>query len=177
MAVSVAAIAQATQSKMMKLAESGSLGVQHHECIPSSSSCSLYSSTSFSPHRHSTCTGGLRSGSGMPHSCSSSSCSSSSSRSPLVTCSVAIGAHRGGMKQWSHVRAASGSVQAEVATIGTLSVGQAALQGPRDEMEDEVVVVEPEGLKGFLYAGVFDGHAGLSSARFLRFVFVHLAAI
>jgi hypothetical protein len=82
------------------------------------------------------------------------------------------------MKQWSHVRAASGSVQAEVATIGTLSVGQASLQGPRDEMEDEVVVVVgAEELKGFVYAGVFDGHAGFSSARFLRFVFFHFAAI
>lgn len=174
MTVSVAAIAQATKSKMMKMAELGSLGVQHHECIPSSSSCSLNSSTSFSSHRLSTCTGGLRSGSVISHSTSSSS----TSRSPLVTCSVAIGAHRGGMKQWSHVRAASGSVQAEVATIGTLSVGQASLQGPRDEMEDEVVVVVgAEELKGFVYAGVFDGHAGFSSARFLRFVFFHFAAI
>ena len=176
MTVSVAAIAQATQSRIMKMAELGSLGVQHHECIPSSSSCSLNSSTSFSSHRLSTCTGGLRSGSVISHSSSSSS--SSTSRSPLVTCSVAIGGHRGGMKQWSHVRAASGSVQAEVATIGTLSVGQASLQGPRDEMEDEVVVVvEGEELKGFVYAGVFDGHAGFSSARFLRFVFFHFVAI
>lgn len=174
MTVSVAAIAQATQSKMIKMAELGSLGAQQYECIPSSSSCSLNSSTSFLSHRLSTCTGGLRSGSVISHSSSSSS----TSRPPLVTCSVAIGAHRGGMKQWSHVRAASGSVQAEVATIGTLSVGQACLQGPRDEMEDEVVVVvEAEELKGFVYAGVFDGHAGFSSARFLRFVFYHFAAI
>ena len=174
MTVSVAAIAQATQSMMIKMADSGSLGVQHHECFPSSSFCSLNSSTSFSSYRLSTCTGGLRSSSVILHSSSSSS----TSRSPLVTCSVAIGAHRGGMKQWSHVRAASGSAQAEVATIGTLSVGQASLQGPRDEMEDEVVVVvEAEELKGFIYAGVFDGHAGFSSARFLRFGFFHFAVI
>ncbi|CAI5473548.1 unnamed protein product [Closterium sp. Yama58-4] len=47
-----------------------------------------------------------------------------------------------------------------------LKVGCHAAQGRRDEMEDHVVVLEDIGA-GFLYAGVFDGHAGASSAKFL----------
>ncbi|CAI5533045.1 unnamed protein product [Closterium sp. Naga37s-1] len=41
-----------------------------------------------------------------------------------------------------------------------LKVGCHAAQGRRDEMEDHVVVLEDIGA-GFLYAGVFDGHAGV----------------
>ncbi|CAI7879201.1 unnamed protein product [Closterium sp. NIES-54] len=61
--------------------------------------------------------------------------------------------------------AASGT---EVATPPRrrLKVGCHAAQGRRDEMEDHVVVLEDIGA-GFLYAGVFDGHAGASSAKFL----------
>ncbi|XP_020098310.1 protein phosphatase 2C 57 [Ananas comosus] len=47
--------------------------------------------------------------------------------------------------------------------------GSSKLQGPRSEMEDDVVVrSDPHALHGFSYAAVFDGHAGSSSVRFLR---------
>ncbi|XP_052197895.1 protein phosphatase 2C 57 [Diospyros lotus] len=46
--------------------------------------------------------------------------------------------------------------------------GSTRLQGPREEMEDDVVVVRSGDLDGFSYAAVFDGHAGFSSAKFLR---------
>lgn len=45
--------------------------------------------------------------------------------------------------------------------------GSTSLQGPRDEMED-VVVVRSDGLDGFSFAAVFDGHGGFSSVKFLR---------
>ncbi|KAJ7515595.1 hypothetical protein O6H91_22G019600 [Diphasiastrum complanatum] len=45
--------------------------------------------------------------------------------------------------------------------------GQLAVQGPRTEMEDEIVVEGPCPY-GFTYAAVFDGHAGFSSVKFLR---------
>ncbi|MCO5600126.1 hypothetical protein L7F22_054234 [Adiantum nelumboides] len=44
---------------------------------------------------------------------------------------------------------------------------QSALQGPRSEMEDSIVI-RSDGLQGFCYASVLDGHAGFSSVRFLR---------
>lgn len=46
--------------------------------------------------------------------------------------------------------------------------GSTTLQGARDEMEDDIVV-RPDGLDGFSFAAVFDGHAGVSSVKFLRF--------
>ncbi|KAJ9680021.1 hypothetical protein PVL29_021788 [Vitis rotundifolia] len=45
--------------------------------------------------------------------------------------------------------------------------GLCRLQGPREEMEDEAVV-RSDGLDGFSFAAVFDGHAGFSSVKFLR---------
>lgn len=47
--------------------------------------------------------------------------------------------------------------------------GSTQLQGPREEMEDDVVIVRSDDLDGFSYAAVFDGHAGFSSVKFLRF--------
>lgn len=44
---------------------------------------------------------------------------------------------------------------------------QVALQGPRSEMEDSVVI-RLNGINGLNYAAVFDGHAGFSSVKFLR---------
>ncbi|MCO5549180.1 hypothetical protein L7F22_002646 [Adiantum nelumboides] len=44
---------------------------------------------------------------------------------------------------------------------------QSALQGPRSEMEDSIVI-RSDGLQGFCYASVLDGHAGFSSVSFLR---------
>lgn len=46
--------------------------------------------------------------------------------------------------------------------------GSASLQGPREEMED-AIIVRSEGVDGFSFAGVFDGHGGISSVNFLRF--------
>nr|XP_043631675.1 probable protein phosphatase 2C 5 [Erigeron canadensis] len=48
--------------------------------------------------------------------------------------------------------------------------GSAKLQGPRDEMEDDALIIPPPStdLGGFLFAAVFDGHAGFSSVNFLR---------
>ncbi|KDP45558.1 hypothetical protein JCGZ_18183 [Jatropha curcas] len=45
--------------------------------------------------------------------------------------------------------------------------GSASLQGLREEMED-YIIIKSDGLDGFSFAGVFDGHGGNSSAKFLR---------
>ncbi|XP_020592973.1 probable protein phosphatase 2C 5 isoform X2 [Phalaenopsis equestris] len=45
--------------------------------------------------------------------------------------------------------------------------GSSNLQGPRSEMED-VVVLRSDGLSGFTFATVFDGHSGICSVEFLR---------
>ncbi|XP_054788407.1 protein phosphatase 2C 57 isoform X1 [Prosopis cineraria] len=45
--------------------------------------------------------------------------------------------------------------------------GSIALQGLREEMEDDIIV-RPDGLHGFSFAAVFDGHGGFSSVQFLR---------
>lgn len=45
--------------------------------------------------------------------------------------------------------------------------GSTSLQGLRDEMEDDIVV-RSDGLAGFSFAAVFDGHGGFSSVKFLR---------
>ncbi|KAG9155475.1 hypothetical protein Leryth_009896 [Lithospermum erythrorhizon] len=57
--------------------------------------------------------------------------------------------------------------------------GLTKLQGAREEMEDDVVIIKNQadeddgnddkgGFAGFSYAAVFDGHAGFSSVQFLR---------
>ncbi|KAL2550800.1 Protein phosphatase 2C 57 [Forsythia ovata] len=46
--------------------------------------------------------------------------------------------------------------------------GSVKLQGAREEMEDDVVIVQSDDLNGFSFAAVFDGHAGFSSVKFLR---------
>ncbi|GLT69500.1 hypothetical protein SLA2020_416480 [Shorea laevis] len=45
--------------------------------------------------------------------------------------------------------------------------GSTTRQGPREEMEDDVVV-RSDGFDGFSFAAVFDGHGGFSSVKFLR---------
>ncbi|XP_044508326.1 protein phosphatase 2C 57 [Mangifera indica] len=45
--------------------------------------------------------------------------------------------------------------------------GSASLQGLREEMEDDLVI-QSDGLDGFSFAAVFDGHGGVSSVNFLR---------
>ncbi|GLU12045.1 hypothetical protein SLE2022_287540 [Rubroshorea leprosula] len=45
--------------------------------------------------------------------------------------------------------------------------GSTSLQGAREEMEDDLVI-RSDGLDGFSFAAVFDGHGGCSSVKFLR---------
>ncbi|CAH1427599.1 unnamed protein product [Lactuca virosa] len=61
-------------------------------------------------------------------------------------------------------------------------MGFRKLQGAREEMEDDAVIVcsSPHNdLDGFFFAAVFDGHTGFSSVNFLRdcFFFVRCFAI
>ncbi|CAN6709339.1 unnamed protein product [Malus baccata var. baccata] len=51
--------------------------------------------------------------------------------------------------------------------VGGIRWGSTSLQGAREEMED-AVVVRSDGLDGFSFAAVFDGHAGFNSVKFLR---------
>ncbi|KAL4205071.1 hypothetical protein AMTRI_Chr01g135320 [Amborella trichopoda] len=54
-----------------------------------------------------------------------------------------------------------------IAVAGGIKWGWSSVQGPRSEMEDDVVV-KPNAFDSFAYAAVFDGHAGFSSVQFLR---------
>lgn len=45
--------------------------------------------------------------------------------------------------------------------------GSVSLQGPREEMEDDIIL-RPNSLQGFSFAAVFDGHGGFASVQFLR---------
>ncbi|KAJ0727754.1 putative protein-serine/threonine phosphatase [Helianthus annuus] len=50
--------------------------------------------------------------------------------------------------------------------------GSAKLQGAREEMEDDALIVaNNDDLQGFYFAAVFDSHTGFSSINFLRLVF------
>ncbi|GMH08877.1 hypothetical protein Nepgr_010717 [Nepenthes gracilis] len=62
------------------------------------------------------------------------------------------------------------AIDAPPALTGVAGIrwGSTKLQGPREEMEDDLVIVHPETLDGFSFAAVFDGHGGLSSVKFLR---------
>ncbi|THU61983.1 hypothetical protein C4D60_Mb01t00350 [Musa balbisiana] len=59
------------------------------------------------------------------------------------------------------------AVDAPLASVSGIRWGSSKLQGARSEMEDDVVL-RSDGLAGFSFAAVFDGHAGLSSVEFLR---------
>ncbi|XP_071929371.1 protein phosphatase 2C 57-like [Coffea arabica] len=52
--------------------------------------------------------------------------------------------------------------------VSSIRWGSSLVQGVREEMEDDVIIVRSEDLAGFSYAAVFDGHAGFSSVKFLR---------
>lgn len=54
--------------------------------------------------------------------------------------------------------------------VSSIRWGSALVQGAREEMEDDLIIVQSEDLAGFSYAAVFDGRAGFSSVKFLRFV-------
>ncbi|XP_022734124.1 protein phosphatase 2C 57-like isoform X2 [Durio zibethinus] len=45
--------------------------------------------------------------------------------------------------------------------------GSTSVQGTREEMEDDLII-RSDGLDGFSFAAVFDGHGGVSSIKFLR---------
>ncbi|KAL8519514.1 hypothetical protein ACS0TY_010445 [Phlomoides rotata] len=57
---------------------------------------------------------------------------------------------------------------ASTASVSGIRWGSAKLKGAREEMEDDVVLVQSDRLDGFSYAAVFDGHAGFSAVQFLR---------
>lgn len=59
------------------------------------------------------------------------------------------------------------AVDAPLASVSGIRWGLSKHQGPRSEMEDDVVL-RSDGLDGFSFAAVFDGHAGFSSVAFLR---------
>ncbi|KAJ4820952.1 Protein phosphatase 2C [Rhynchospora pubera] len=59
------------------------------------------------------------------------------------------------------------AADAAVTDVSRIRWGSTKLQGPRSEMEDDVIV-RSDGLDGFSFAAVFDGHAGFSSVQFLR---------
>lgn len=142
-----------TEMGLLDYARPGSQFMRH-ECI-SSSSGSLSTSTSKSLHRLSY-TGRLP---------SSVAVSVRSSWASLGYVGGSQTSSRGGRP-----RAASGSVQQEeIAAVGTMTVGQFVVQGLREEMEDEIAV-DVDGPRGFSYAGIFDGHAGNFSAKYLRWV-------
>ena len=48
------------------------------------------------------------------------------------------------------------------------------LQGAREEMEDDALLVQPDALDGFFFAAVFDGHGGSYSVKFLRLSLIHI---
>ncbi|KAF4399052.1 hypothetical protein G4B88_023646 [Cannabis sativa] len=54
-----------------------------------------------------------------------------------------------------------------LADVAGVRWGSTSLQGPREEMEDDVVL-RSDGLDGFSFAAVFDGHGGSASVKFLR---------
>lgn len=47
--------------------------------------------------------------------------------------------------------------------------GYTSVQGFRDEMEDDIVI-RSEAIDNFSFAAVFDGHAGSSSVKFLKYL-------
>ncbi|KAK3229646.1 hypothetical protein Dsin_001527 [Dipteronia sinensis] len=51
--------------------------------------------------------------------------------------------------------------------VAAIRFGSTTLQGSREEMEDDVFV-QSDGLDGFSFAAVFDGHGGVSTVKFLR---------
>lgn len=104
----------------------------------------------------------LRHASFSPQCVSSSGNSSKYCRLAVTRCATELG-------QAASVGLPSSSpagADAQLASTSGVTWGQIALQGPRPEMEDSVIV-RSDGLNGFHYAAVFDGHAGFAAAKFL----------
>lgn len=59
------------------------------------------------------------------------------------------------------------AINTAASSLAGIRWGSVKFQGRREEMEDDVVV-RSDGLNGFSFAAVFDGHAGFSSVQFLR---------
>lgn len=55
-----------------------------------------------------------------------------------------------------------------LAHVSIIRWGSTQQQGPREEMEDDLIIVPSEDPECFSFAAVFDGHAGFSSVKFLR---------
>ncbi|KAK8521102.1 hypothetical protein V6N13_077223 [Hibiscus sabdariffa] len=53
-----------------------------------------------------------------------------------------------------------------LADVSGVRWGSASVQGRREEMEDDLVI-RSDGLDGFSFAAVFDGHGGVSSVKYL----------
>ncbi|KAL8050743.1 hypothetical protein ABFS82_06G099800 [Erythranthe guttata] len=64
--------------------------------------------------------------------------------------------------------AIDGASPSSFRSVSGIRWGSVQLKGAREEMEDDVVVVQSDSLDGFSFAAVFDGHAGFSSVQFLR---------
>jgi hypothetical protein len=67
------------------------------------------------------------------------------------------------------VRVAGVQAETEDEVTGSrtgLTIGQALVQGLREEMEDDAIVMD--GPLGFTYAAVFDGHVGFDAVKFLK---------
>ncbi|XP_010520960.1 PREDICTED: protein phosphatase 2C 57 isoform X1 [Tarenaya hassleriana] len=76
----------------------------------------------------------------------------------------------GGVVSVAHARHRCSAIAIEAPSsmtdVAPIRFGYTSLQGPREEMED-AIVIRSDGLDGFSFAAVFDGHAGSSSVRFL----------
>ncbi|KAJ1687795.1 hypothetical protein LUZ63_019185 [Rhynchospora breviuscula] len=82
---------------------------------------------------------------------------------PLGSGATRICVSKVGVRCAATIAAADGAVT----DVSRIRWGSTKLQGPRSEMEDDVIV-RSDGLDGFSFAAVFDGHAGFSSVQFLR---------
>lgn len=80
------------------------------------------------------------------------------------------GGVRGGEGRGRCCSAIAINAPAPLTSVSGIRWGSTLIQGPREEMEDDAVIVQSDDLDGFTYAAVFDGHAGFSSVKFLRYI-------
>ncbi|KAJ8554282.1 hypothetical protein K7X08_024960 [Anisodus acutangulus] len=80
----------------------------------------------------------------------------------------AVGGGGGGEGRGICCSAIAIDAPAPLTSVSGIRWGSTLIQGPREEMEDDAVIVQSDDLDGFTYAAVFDGHAGFSSVKFLR---------
>uniref|UniRef100_A0A6N2LPP4 protein-serine/threonine phosphatase n=1 Tax=Salix viminalis TaxID=40686 RepID=A0A6N2LPP4_SALVM len=87
-------------------------------------------------------------------------CSHSSTRTPTKNFFFAT-------RSRSQCSAIAIDAPSSLTDVAGIRWGSTSLQGPREEMEDDIII-RSDGLEGFSFAAVFDGHAGFSSVKFLR---------